>query len=489
MDLQRMTIARAAAAMAKGELSSRELVTAYLNAVAEKDVKVNAFLKTDAEKLLALADASDARRKAGNALSEWDGIPIGIKDCIVVEGETCSCASKLLENVVSPYDSTAVARLKKLGFIPFGRLNMDEFAMGSSCENSAFKKTANPWDITRVPGGSSGGSAAAVAARMVTAALGSDTGGSIRQPASFCGIVGVKPTYGRVPRYGLVAFASSLDQIGPMTNSVEDAAIILDAICGKDPADSTSLDVPAPKLLDAVRNTDTTTLKGVKIGLPQEYLNAPGLSEDVRKALDSALEKLKSLGAELVEVSLPHTKYAVAVYYIIATAEASANLARFDGIRYGARKEAGDLVQSYFASRGAGFGDEGKRRILLGTYVLSSGYYDAYYLRAQKVRTLIRQDFDNAFKQCDVLLTPVTPATAFKFGEKSDPLQMYLSDIFTIALNLSGNCGMSVPYPLDSGGMPIGLQVIAPALAEERLLSFGRVLEANAEKPEFIPDI
>ena len=489
MDLQRMTIARAAAAMAKGELSSRELVTAYLNAVAEKDVKVNAFLKTDAEKLLALADASDARRKAGNALSEWDGIPIGIKDCIVVEGETCSCASKLLENVVSPYDSTAVARLKKLGFIPFGRLNMDEFAMGSSCENSAFKKTANPWDITRVPGGSSGGSAAAVAARMVTAALGSDTGGSIRQPASFCGIVGVKPTYGRVPRYGLVAFASSLDQIGPMTNSVEDAAIILDAICGKDPADSTSLDVPAPKLLDAVRNTDTTTLKGVKIGLPQEYLNAPGLSEDVRKALDSALEKLKSLGAELVEVTLPHTKYAVAVYYIIATAEASANLARFDGIRYGARKEAGDLVQSYFASRGAGFGDEVKRRILLGTYVLSSGYYDAYYLRAQKVRTLIRQDFDNAFKQCDVLLTPVTPATAFKFGEKSDPLQMYLSDIFTIALNLSGNCGMSVPYTLDSGGMPIGLQVIAPALAEERLLSFGRVLEANAEKPEFIPDI
>lgn len=489
MDLQRMTIARAAAAMAKGELSSRELVTAYLNAVADKDVKVNAFLKTDAEKLLALADASDARRKAGNALSEWDGIPIGIKDCIVVEGETCSCASKLLENVVSPYDSTAVARLKKLGFIPFGRLNMDEFAMGSSCENSAFKKTANPWDITRVPGGSSGGSAAAVAARMVTAALGSDTGGSIRQPASFCGIVGVKPTYGRVPRYGLVAFASSLDQIGPMTNSVEDAAIILDAICGKDPADSTSLDVPAPKLLDAVRNTDTTTLKGVKIGLPQEYLNAPGLSEDVRKALDSALEKLKSLGAELVEVSLPHTKYAVAVYYIIATAEASANLARFDGIRYGARKEAGDLVQSYFASRGAGFGDEVKRRILLGTYVLSSGYYDAYYLRAQKVRTLIRQDFDNAFKQCDVLLTPVTPATAFKFGEKSDPLQMYLSDIFTIALNLSGNCGMSIPYTLDSGGMPIGLQVIAPALAEERLLSFGRVLEANAEKPEFIPDI
>ena len=489
MDLQRMTIARAAAAMAKGELSSRELVTAYLNAVADKDVKVNAFLKTDAEKLLALADASDARRKAGNALSEWDGIPIGIKDCIVVESETCSCASRLLENVVSPYDSTAVARLKKLGFIPFGRLNMDEFAMGSSCENSAFKKTANPWDITRVPGGSSGGSAAAVAARMVTAALGSDTGGSIRQPASFCGIVGVKPTYGRVPRYGLVAFASSLDQIGPMTNSVEDAAIILDAICGKDPADSTSLDVPAPKLLDAVRNTDTTTLKGVKIGLPQEYLNAPGLSEDVRKALDSALEKLKSLGAELVEVSLPHTKYAVAVYYIIATAEASANLARFDGIRYGARKEAGDLVQSYFASRGAGFGDEVKRRILLGTYVLSSGYYDAYYLRAQKVRTLIRQDFDNAFKQCDVLLTPVTPATAFKFGEKSDPLQMYLSDIFTIALNLSGNCGMSVPYTLDSGGMPIGLQVIAPALAEEGLLSFGRVLEANAEKPEFIPDI
>ena len=478
LDLKRMTIVRAAAAMAKGELFSRELVAAYLSAVADKDAKVNAFLKTDAEKLLALADAADARRKAGKELSEWDGIPIGIKDCIVVEGETCSCASKLLENVVSPYDSTAVARLKRLGFIPFGRLNMDEFAMGSSCENSAFKKTANPWDTTRVPGGSSGGSAAAVAARMVTAALGSDTGGSIRQPASFCGIVGVKPT-----------FASSLDQIGPMTNSVEDAAVILDAICGKDAADSTSLDVPAPKLLDAVRNTDVTTLKGLKIGLPKEYLNAPGLSDDVRKALDSALAKLKSLGAELVEVSLPHTKYAVAVYYIIATAEASANLARFDGIRYGVRKEAGDLVQSYFASRGAGFGDEVKRRILLGTYVLSSGYYDAYYLRAQKVRTLIRQDFDKAFKECDVLLTPVTPATAFKFGEKSDPLQMYLSDIFTIALNLSGNCGISIPYTLGSGGMPIGLQAIAPALAEERLLSFGRVLEANAEKSEFIPDI
>ncbi len=489
LNVKTLTISAAAKMLADGQITSVELVQAYIARINTVDNQVKAFLKVDADKLLKLAQEADERRKNGKSLSEFDGVPIGIKDCIVTEGETCSCASKILGNVVSPYNSTAVARLKQQGFIPFGRLNMDEFAMGSSCENSAYQKTANPWNTACVPGGSSGGSAAAVGARLVTAALGSDTGGSIRQPASFCGIVGVKPTYGRVSRYGLVAFASSLDQIGPMTNSVEDAAVILDTICGADAADSTCLDLPVPNLTQAVRNTDVNSLKGVKVGLPKEYLEAPGLAADVKAALNRALAKLKALGAEVVEVSLPHTKYAVAVYYIIATAEASANLARFDGIRYGERKDTGDLVSSYFASRGAGFGPEVQRRILLGTYVLSSGYYDAYYLRAQKVRTLIRNDFDAAFKQCDVLLTPVTPDTAFKFGEKSDPLQMYLSDIFTIALNLSGNCGMSVPYALDGKNMPIGLQVIAPALAEERLLTFGRVLEAHAEQTSFVPEI
>jgi aspartyl-tRNA(Asn)/glutamyl-tRNA(Gln) amidotransferase subunit A len=382
----------------------------------------------------------------------------------------------LLEPVKSPFDSTAVARLKKAGFIPFGRLNMDEFAMGSSCENSAFQRTCNPLDTSRVPGGSSGGSAAAVAAGFVPAALGSDTGGSIRQPAAFCGITGVKPTYGRISRSGLVAFASSLDQIGPMTQNVEDAAILLDVMAGFDPMDSTSLPNPAGGWADAVRQAGD--LKGVRIGLPKEYFANEGLSPAVAKVMQDAVEKVRSLGAETVEVSLPHTKYAVAVYYIVATAEASANLARFDGVRYGARAESNDLLESYFRTRGEGFGDEVKRRILLGTYVLSSGYYDAYYLRAQKVRTLIRRDFEEAAKQCDVLMTPVTPAVAFRFGEKSDPLQMYLSDIFTISLNLAGACGVSVPAGTDpESKMPIGIQFMAPALEEARLLQTARCFE------------
>ncbi|MBE6381151.1 MAG: Asp-tRNA(Asn)/Glu-tRNA(Gln) amidotransferase subunit GatA [Lentisphaerae bacterium] len=474
-----MNIARAAEALNNQAVTSAELVEQVIANVAERDGVVKAFLKLDAEKLRKLAAESDARRAGGKALSEYDGIPIGIKDCIVTEGETCACASKLLENVVSPYDSTAVAKLKALGFIPTGRLNMDEFAMGSSCENSAFQKTSNPWDANRVPGGSSGGSAAAVGARLVPAALGSDTGGSIRQPASFCGIVGLKPTYGRVSRYGLVAFASSLDQIGPMTTSVEDAAILLQAITGADEHDSTSLPLPEENFVQAVREATVEDLKTLKIGLPEEYFNAEGMSAEVKQAIDASVKKIKAAGAEIVPVKLPHTKYAVAVYYIIATAEASANLARFDGIRYGARQEAKDLIASYFASRGAGFGEEVKRRILLGTYVLSSGYYDAYYLRAQKVRTLIRRDFEEAFKSCDILLTPVAPNVAFKFGEKSaNPLEMYLSDIFTIALNLAGNCGISVPAELGSeSSMPIGVQFIAPALAEAKLLKAARAFE------------
>ncbi len=478
-NLSMMGIAEAAAALKNGAITSAGLVEQVIANVAAQDGVIKAFLKLDAEKLRKLAAESDARRAAGKALSEYDGIPVGIKDCIVTEGETCACASKILENVVSPYDSTAVAKLKAMGFIPTGRLNMDEFAMGSSCENSAFQKTANPWDVNRVPGGSSGGSAAAVGARLVPAALGSDTGGSIRQPASFCGIVGLKPTYGRVSRYGLVAFASSLDQIGPMTTSVEDAAIILQAITGEDKMDSTCLPMAADDFVGAVRAASVEDFKNLKVGLPEEYFNAEGMSKEVKDTVDKAVEMIKAAGAEIVPVSLPHTKYAVAVYYIIATAEASANLARFDGIRYGARQEAKDLVASYFASRGAGFGDEVKRRILLGTYVLSSGYYDAYYLRAQKVRTLIRQDFEEAFKKCDILLTPVAPNVAFKFGEKStNPLEMYLSDIFTIALNLAGNCGISVPAALGSeSSMPIGVQFIAPALAEAKLLKTARAFE------------
>ena len=470
------TVKGLAAQLAAKTLSSEELAKECLARVAARDGEVGAFLEIDEAHVLEAARAADARRAAGKPLSPYDGIPVGIKDCIAVKGERCSCASKLLEPVKSPFDSTAVARLKKAGFIPFGRLNMDEFAMGSSCENSAFHPTRNPLDLSRVPGGSSGGSAAAVAAEFVPAALGSDTGGSIRQPAAFCGITGVKPTYGRVSRSGLVAFASSLDQIGPMTRNVEDAAILLDAIAGHDPMDSTSLPDPAGGWFDAVQKAGD--LKGVKIGLPKEYFATEGLSPAVAQVMQSAVEKVRALGAETVEVSLPHTKYAVAVYYIVATAEASANLARFDGIRYGARADSKDLIESYFKTRGAGFGDEVKRRILLGTYVLSSGYYDAYYLRAQKVRTLIRRDFEEAAKVCDVMMTPVTPAVAFKFGEKSDPLQMYLSDIFTIALNLAGNCGVSLPGGKDpETGMPVGVQFMAPALEEARLLRVARSFE------------
>ena len=459
-----------AASLAAGEFSAVELVNGYLDRIRRKDGEIKAFLHIDPERVLAEAEASDRRRREGKPKSEFDGIPVGIKDCIVAEGETCSCASKILAPVKSPYDSTAVARLRARGFLPFGRLNMDEFAMGSSCENSAFQKTANPRDTSRVPGGSSGGSAACVAAGFAPAALGSDTGGSIRQPAAFCGIIGLKPTYGRVSRSGLVAFASSLDQIGPMTHDVLDAGILLDAIAGHDPMDSTSLPDPAGGFADAVRNAGNS-LKGCRVGLPKEYFTGSGRSAGVEAVMQQAIARVRALGAEPVEVSLPHTKYAVAVYYIIATAEASANLARFDGIRYGDRREGRDLVDTYFKTRGEGFGSEVKRRILLGTYVLSSGYYDAYYLRAQKVRTLIRRDFEEAFRQCDVLLAPTTPTVAFKFGEKSDPLQMYLSDIFTIALNLSGNCGISVPAGNDAAtGMPVGVQFLAPALAEAKLL-------------------
>ena len=477
MDLKHATIHSLSESLKKGDCSSLELCQEYLKNIDSRDGEIGAFLEIDRNNMLNAAKAADERRASGNVLSDFDGIPIAVKDNICVQGERCSCASKLLEPVKSPYDATAVALLKKQGFIPFGRLNMDEFAMGSSCENSAFHPTKNPLDTTRVPGGSSGGSAACVAADFAPAALGSDTGGSIRQPAAFCGVVGVKPTYGRVSRYGLVAFASSLDQIGPLCNDVEDAGIILDAISGFDPHDSTSLPMSAGGFAEAaLKGAKSGSLAGMKFGLPKEYFTG-GLSSGVAKVMDETIEKIKALGGEIVDISLPHTKYAVAVYYIIATAEASANLARFDGIRYGSRQDANGLVDTYYKSRGAGFGDEVKRRILLGTYVLSSGYYDAYYLRAQRVRTLIRKDFEEAFKQCDLMLTPVTPQAAFKFNEKSDPLQMYLSDIFTIALNLSGHCGVSIPAGIDSScGMPVAAQIMAPALGENIMLEAAAAL-------------
>jgi aspartyl-tRNA(Asn)/glutamyl-tRNA(Gln) amidotransferase subunit A len=490
INIKNLTIHQAAEMLSNRQCTAVELAQAYLDRIALVEPAIQAMLKYDAAQLLHDAAAADARRAGGQELSIYDGIPVGIKDCIVTKNQTCSCASKILSTVVSPYDATVVARLRARGFIPFARLNMDEFAMGSSCENSAYQKTRNPWCTERVPGGSSGGSAAAVAASEVPAALGSDTGGSIRQPAAFCGVVGLKPTYGRVSRYGLVAFASSLDQIGPMTLDVQDAAILLDTLGGQDPLDSTSLPEPSGGFAAAVAQTGLLALRGMKIGLPKEYCQNDGLDSAVKAVLDESIARLRAAGAEMVEVSLPHTAYAVATYYIIATAEASANLARFDGIRYGSRANAPDLLQTYFATRGNGFGDEVKRRILLGTYVLSSGYYDAYYLRAQKVRTLIRRDFERAAQQCDILLTPVTPTVAFKFNEKSDPLQMYLADIFTIALNLSGNCGINVPAGIcPQSGMPVGIQFIAPSMQEEKLLCTARMFEMLRPVTTFTPPL
>ena len=487
MDLKRLTMVEASKLLSEGKTTSLELCQAYLDRISSVEDKVKALLSLNKEEVLAQAKASDERRAAGKTLSPFDGVPVTIKDNIAVKDQPCSCASKILENFVSPYDATVITKLRNAGMVLMGRANMDEFAMGSSCENSAYQKTANPWDISRVPGGSSGGSAASVAAGETVIALGSDTGGSIRQPASFCGIVGLKPTYGRVSRFGLVAFASSLDQIGPMSKDVRDAAAMLDLICGEDERDSTSLPVNTPEggFLAALERS-SSDLKGVKIGIPKEYFNVEGVTAGVKKVTESAMEKLKALGAEFVEISLPHTKYAMACYYIIAPAEASANLARFDGIRYGFRnEESGDLVKTYFDSRGEGFGPEVTRRIMLGTYVLSSGYYDAYYVRAQKVRTLIRQDFVNAFKECDIIFTPVAPAPAFRFGEKSDPMQMYLSDVFTTALNLAGNCGISVPAGIDEeSNMPSGIQLIAPDLAEEKLFQVAYAFEkARGEFP------
>ena len=472
--------------LASGELTAVELARQSLDQITRCDGDVKAFLHVDREGTLAQAAEVDRRRAAGTPLGPLAGIPIAIKDVICVAGQTTTCASQMLRNFVPPYDAHVISKLRAADAVLVGKVNMDEFAMGSSTENSSYQKTANPWDLQRTPGGSSGGSAAAVAARMTPLALGSDTGGSIRQPAGLCGIVGLKPTYGRVSRYGLVAYASSLDQIGPMATDVAGTAALLEAIAGHDPRDSTSVPCDVPRY--------TTTLEqplaGLKIGIAREHFGA-GLDPEVEQGVRSAIDVYRSLGATVHEISLPHQKYAVAVYYIVAPSEASSNLARYDGVHYGHRASQFDgLVDMYSSSRGEGFGAEVKRRIMLGTYALSAGYYDAYYLKALKVRRLIRGDFDAAFQQVDLIATPVNPTPAFKLGELiNDPLAMYLSDIYTISANLAGIPGISIPAGFHSLGLPLGLQLLAPPFEEERLLRAARMHERATDWHTRLPPL
>ena len=474
--LNTSTIQELSQQLTAGACSSEEIVKDVIGAIRETDELIGAYLSLDEEKALAQARVADKARDKGDA-SPLLGIPIAVKDLLNVEGESCNCASHILDGYTSPYDATVIARLRKQGAVLLGRVNMDEFAMGSSTENSGFKVTRNPWGTDRVPGGSSGGSAAAVSSHEAIASLGSDTGGSIRQPAAFCGCVGLKPSYGRVSRYGLTAFASSLDQIGPITKTVADAAILLGAISGRDEMDATSLDVDVPNYADLL----TGDLKGMRLGLPKEYF-VEGMDAEIEASVRAAVEQCRELGAEIVDITLPHTGYAIATYYVIATAEASANLARFDGVRYGAREEGEDPADMYGKTRETHLGSEVKRRIMLGTYVLSSGYYDAYYLRAQKVRTLIRRDFEEAFKQCDAIVAPVTPTAAYPIGERvDDPLKMYLGDIFTATANLAGICGLSVPCGFTGENMPIGLQVLGPSFKEETILKVGHAYEQSTE--------
>jgi aspartyl-tRNA(Asn)/glutamyl-tRNA(Gln) amidotransferase subunit A len=464
------------AALMSKELSSKELVQFYMDRIDKYDGEVAAYNFVN-ENAIKQAEAIDEKRAKGETLPTYAGIPIALKDLLITKDMPTTCSSKFLDGFKPPFMGTATGLLEEAGFINLGKLSMDEFAMGSSNENAAFKKTRNPWDTAKVPGGSSGGSAAAVAAGLAPVTLGSDTGGSIRQPASFCGVTGMKPTYGRVSRFGLVAFASSLDQIGPLANSAYDNAALLSVIGQHDPKDTTSAKVDAKDYTADL----TGDIKGTKLGIPKEYF-AAGLSPDVKAAVDSAVKKYEELGCELVEISLPHTDYALATYYIIATAEASSNLGRYDGIRYGQRAEADNLRDTYFDSRTQGFGDEVKRRIMLGTYVLSAGYYDAYYIKAQKVRTLIKQDFVEAFKKVDAIICPTSPTTAFKSGEKTeDPLQMYLSDIYTLSLNLFGGCGLSHPCGYDSDGMPIGVQLLGNYFDEGRILNLAHTFEQASD--------
>jgi aspartyl-tRNA(Asn)/glutamyl-tRNA(Gln) amidotransferase subunit A len=477
MELFELTIHELHDKLKRKEVSSVEATKSLLARIEAVDGKVNAFITVTAAEALADAAAADKRIAAGE-MDMLTGIPIALKDIFLTKGIRTTCASRILHNFIPPYDATAWTRLKEQGAVLIGKLNQDEFAMGSSCESSAFGPTKNPWNLDCTPGGSSGGSAAAIAAQEATATLGTDTGGSIRQPASHCGCVGLKPTYGRVSRYGVIAYASSLDQVGPITRDVTDCAVMLRAVAGYDPRDSTSVNLPVPDYSKALRKD----AKGLKIGLPREYF-IPGLDPDVKKALDAAIAVYTGLGAEFREITLPHTDYAVATYYLIATAEASSNLARYDGVRFGHRTtDAKGLLDMYMKSRAEGFGPEVKRRIMLGTYALSSGYYDAYYIKAQKVRTLIMQDFIRAFEQVEIILTPVAPTPAFRIGEKTnDPLQMYLSDIFTIPVNLAGTCGISVPAGISDNGLPIGLQLIGRPFGEETILRAAYTFEQATE--------
>ncbi len=466
MKLHELSAHQAADLLAAGQVSAVELTQAVLERIAQVDGGVRAYLHVMADAALAQATKADERRRRGDSSSPFLGVPVAVKDVICVAGAPTTCGSRMLENFVPPYDATVVSRLRAAGMVIVGKTNTDEFAMGSSTENSAYFPTHNPWDLQRVPGGSSGGSAAAVAAGMAPLALGSDTGGSVRQPAALCGVVGIKPSYGRVSRYGLVAYASSLDQIGTLGRTVSDAAVLLSLIAGHDPRDSTSMPTPVPDYKAALR----ADLKGVRIGVPVEYWEA-GLQPGVKEAVQTAISTLADLGAEVHEVNLPHTDYALPTYYLIAPAECSANLARYDGVRYGlSAPDASDIWEAYRLARERGFGAEVKRRIMLGTFALSAGYYDAYYLKAQKVRTLIRQDFDHAFEQVDVIVGPTSPTTAFKIGERADdPLQMYLSDVYTLACNLAGICGISIPCGF-SEGLPVGLQIQGPAFGEEQII-------------------
>ena len=477
MELFELTILELHDKLKKKEVSSVEATQSLLARIEAVERKVNAFITVTPEEALANAAEADHRIAAGE-MDLLTGIPVALKDIFLTKGIRTTCGSRILHDFIPPYDATSVTKLKERGMVLVGKLNQDEFAMGSSTESSFFGKTRNPWDLECIPGGSSGGSAAAIAAQQATATLGTDTGGSIRQPASHCGCVGLKPTYGRVSRYGVIAYASSLDQVGPVTRDVSDCAVMLGAVAGYDPKDSTSVDLPVPDYRNALVND----VKGLRIGLPKEYF-IPGLHPDVKKAMDNAIATYDALGAEFREISLPHTDYAVATYYLIATAEASSNLARYDGVRFGHRTaDPKGLLDMYMKSRSEGFGPEVKRRIMLGTYALSSGYYDAYYLKAQKVRTLIMQDFIKAFEQVDLILTPVAPTPAFRIGEKAeDPLQMYLSDIFTIPANLAGICGISVPAGFSGTGLPIGLQLIGRPFGEETLLRAAFTFEQATE--------
>jgi aspartyl-tRNA(Asn)/glutamyl-tRNA(Gln) amidotransferase subunit A len=477
MELYELTIHELHEKLKNREVSSVEAAKSALRRIETVEDTVKAFITITPEEALKNAEAADKRIATGD-MDVLTGIPVALKDIFLTTGIRTTCASHILGNFIPPYDSTAVAKLKEKGIVLVGKLNQDEFAMGSSTESSFYGITRNPWNPDCIPGGSSGGSAACIAARQATATLGTDTGGSIRQPASHCGCVGLKPTYGRVSRYGVIAYASSLDQVGPITRDVADCAIMLGAVAGYDPKDSTSVNLPVPDYTGALVND----VKGLKIGLPKEYF-IEGLDPAVKKAMDEAIAVYKALGAEFIEISLPHTDYAVAAYYLIATAEASSNLARYDGVRFGHRNsDALGLIDMYMVSRDEGFGAEVKRRIMLGTYALSSGYYDAYYLKAQKVRTLIMQDFIKVFETVDVILTPVAPTPAFRIGEKvHDPLQMYLSDIFTIPVNLAGTCGISAPAGFSGEGLPIGLQLIGKPFGEETILRAAYAFEQNTE--------